>query len=467
MDLAVRFITEALPREGVNTLVLEINYNYQFTRRPEVVSANALSRLDLEQLVGAARQAGVKLIPMINLLGHQSWAKTTFGLLTAHPEFDETPGLYPSNEGIYCRSYCPRHPEVHKVVFDLIDELMDATGADTFHAGMDEVFLLGEDACPRCRGANKAQLFAAEVTTIRNHLAARNAKLWIWADRLIDGQVTGIGKWEASLNETAPALSLIPKDVVLNDWHYEQAHPTALAFALQGFATVSSPWRKSSVALRQLDLIRHGRAQSSKEVSARLLGMLQTTWTGFGPFARAYFGEEKTNQAAMEAVSCFRELFRELRSLEPARLLARYENEPNTLEAIRQTVRRLAAAPGGEPARQHLAKSLTGKERDAVEARLLEIRQQLSLKDTQPMSEMSPPFLYVDGLVQETGKPGLATACLYVARAGSVNAETVSAHLARFEMDGETWRLRALEKSESCPGVLGTPPMPQRLLAAW
>ncbi len=45
-----------------------------------------------------------------------------------------------------------------------------------------------------------------------------------------------------------------------------------------------------------------------------MLGMLQTTWTGFAAFARAYFGEEKTNIAAIEAASCFRELFRELRA---------------------------------------------------------------------------------------------------------------------------------------------------------
>lgn len=34
----------------------------------------------------------------------RSWAKSTGALLRAHPEFDETPGKYPQNEGIYCRS---------------------------------------------------------------------------------------------------------------------------------------------------------------------------------------------------------------------------------------------------------------------------------------------------------------------------------------------------------------------------
>ncbi|NIM69132.1 MAG: glycoside hydrolase, partial [Xanthomonadales bacterium] len=44
------------------------------------------------------------------------------GLLRAFPEFDETPWV-PQNadaDVLYCRSYCPRHPGVHEVVFALI-----------------------------------------------------------------------------------------------------------------------------------------------------------------------------------------------------------------------------------------------------------------------------------------------------------------------------------------------------------
>jgi hypothetical protein len=313
IPLAERFIKEALPKEGVNTLVLEFNYRYQFTKHPEVVDDKPLTRDDLKRLLAASRAAGVRLIPMITLLGHQSWAKTTFGLLRGHPEFDETPGKYPDNQGTYCRSYCPLHPQVHDVVFDLIDELSDALEADAFHVGMDEVFLIGEDDCPRCKGKNKAELFANEVRTLRDHLAKNNRQLWMWGDRFIDGETTGIGEWEAAKNGTAPAVHSVPKDIVIADWHYEVAHATALQFALEGLNVVSSPWRRSSVALRQLDLIRLARANSSPAVAARLQGMLHTTWCGFGPFVRAYFGEDIRNAQAMESVVTFKELFRELR----------------------------------------------------------------------------------------------------------------------------------------------------------
>lgn len=315
MPLALRFIREALPKEGVNLLVLEFNYKVRYSKRPEVVDSDALTLDQVRELAAASRAVNVRLIPMINLLGHQSWAKTTFGLLRAHPEFDETPGQYPDNQGIYCRSYCPLHPGVHAVLFDLIDELLEATGADAFHAGMDEVFLLGEDGCPRCRGRNRAELLAGEVKTIRDHLAGRGVAMWMWGDRFLDGAGTGIGKWEASENQTAPSLQAVPKDVVVSDWHYDQAHPSAAHFALSGFRVVSSPWRKTSVALAQLAQIRDARMHSSAAVRDRMMGMLQTTWTGFGPFVQAYFREGPPPRVeAAEAAQCFRELFRELRA---------------------------------------------------------------------------------------------------------------------------------------------------------
>ncbi len=310
---SLRFIRAALPREGVNVLVVEFGYRYQFTKRPEVIDSDALSRDNVKSLAEACRAAGVRLIPQINLLGHQSWAKTTFGLLRAHPEFDETPGKYPDNQGIYCRSYCPLHPGIHDVVFDVIDELAEACGADAFHVGMDEVFLLGEDDCPRCKGGNKAELFAQEVRALYDHLKRSSRTMWMWGDRFLDGDVTGLGKWEAGVSGTAPSLRQVPKDIVICDWHYETAAPTAPYFAVEGFGVISSPWRRPGVALAQLELIRHTRKHAPTPVASRMLGVLQTTWCGVGPFARAYFGEGPADPAVLEAAVCFKELFSDIR----------------------------------------------------------------------------------------------------------------------------------------------------------
>jgi hypothetical protein len=179
---------------------------------------------------------------------------------------------------------------------------------------MDEVFLIGEDDCPRCKGHDKAELFAAEVVILRDHLAKTNRTMWMWGDRLLDGETTGIGKWEASLNHTSPAIRLVPKDIMICDWHYERAMPTAEHFAVEGFPVVACPWRRPDVAIAQLAAVRSVRTHATDAIAQRMQGVLQTTWTGIGAFARAYFGEQPASGSALEAVICFRALFRELRA---------------------------------------------------------------------------------------------------------------------------------------------------------
>ncbi len=135
----------------------------------------------------------------------------------------------------------------------------------------------------------------------------------MWGDRFLDGEVTGLGKWEASQNGTAAGARQVPKDIVICDWHYEGAPPTPLYFALEGFPVVASPWRKPGAALAQLDLVRHARKHAPAAVGARALGMVQTTWCGMGPFLKAYFGDPSAKANAVEAALCFKELFRDLR----------------------------------------------------------------------------------------------------------------------------------------------------------
>ena len=211
----VKFITEELATRKVNTLVLRVDGGYQFESHPELRGKTALSKADVKKLVDVCRKYNIRIIPQINLLGHQSWAGSLGSLLRVYPEFDETPHVkmpekyvWPNADGLYCKSYCPLHPEVHKIVFDLVDEICDVFEADAFHAGMDEVFYIGDDKCPRCSGRDKAELFAGEVNLIRNHLALKNRRLWIWGDRLLDGKTTGLGMWEASMNNTYRAVDL-------------------------------------------------------------------------------------------------------------------------------------------------------------------------------------------------------------------------------------------------------------------
>ena len=301
----VKFINEELGPRKINTLILRVDYKYQYESHPELRDSVALTKADVRQIVNACKKNGIDIIPQINLLGHQSWANRTGSLLRVYPEFDETPWVampenykWPNEDGLYCKSYCPLHPDVHKVVFALVDEICAAFESTAFHAGMDEVFYLGEDKCPRCSGHDKAELFANEVRKIRDHLAQNNRRLWIWGDRLIDGKVTGLGMWEASMNNTHRAIDLIPKDVLICDWHYERPDKTAVLFAMKGFDVVTCPWRRPAVGTVQFADMIDFRETATAQMKERYKGIVQTVWSDAGSFMDGFYGNKKDEKGA-------------------------------------------------------------------------------------------------------------------------------------------------------------------------
>jgi hypothetical protein len=292
LPLLKRAISEKLAPMGVNALILEVNYNFAFTSHPELSAGgdNVLRPEDARDLAETCRQHGIRLVPMLNALGHQSWARTTFPLLSKHPELDESPAIPKDNPGIYCRSWCPLHPDINKIVYPLIDELIDAFGADSFHVGMDEVFLIAHPSCPRCNGKDPAELFAKAVNDLHHHIVdERKLTMLMWADRLLDDKKLGFkyGKWEASENGTGPAIDLIPKDIILCDWHYEtrpNGYPSVAYLQEKGFRILPSTWRNKDAALAML-------REARSTATPRLLGHLCTTWTGADGICRALLDE--------------------------------------------------------------------------------------------------------------------------------------------------------------------------------
>ena len=305
VDLFCKFIEEELAPAHFNLLILRVDWNYAYESHPELRDANPLTKTDVKKITDLCKKHGISVAPQINLLGHQSWAKTTHNLLRVYPEFDETPHIktenytaWPNPEGLYCKSYCPLHPDVHRVVFALVDELMDVFEAQWFHAGMDEVFYIGDDNCPRCKGRDKSELFAGEINRIQHFLSLKNRRLIIWGDRLIDGFATGIGTWEASTNNTHRAIDWISKDVFICDWHYERADLTAVLFAAKGLDVATSPWRNPELAIKQVNDMINFRQQSPRVMASRFRGIVQTVWSPAESFLRLYNNPETHNLPA-------------------------------------------------------------------------------------------------------------------------------------------------------------------------
>ena len=319
VDQFCKFIEEELAPAHFNMLILRVDWNYEYESHPELRDPTHLTKADVKKMVDVCKKHNIQLAPQINLLGHQSWGTTTYALLREYPEFDEAPHIkvenyddyagangnpLPYTDGLYCKSYCPLHPDVHKIVFALVDELMDVFEAEWFHAGLDEVFHIGDERCPRCRGLDKAELFAGEVNKIHDHLALNNLKLMMWGDRLIDGPLTGLGSFNSSYNNTHRAIDLINKDVFICEWRYDQTGLSAVYLAYKGFNVALCPYRNPAIALQHVkDMVDWRQRPISRLTTNRFQGVIHTIWSGAENFMRLYYNPDTYNVPSAETTA--------------------------------------------------------------------------------------------------------------------------------------------------------------------
>jgi hypothetical protein len=283
LGAAKKLIVEGLVPLGFNALVLEVDYRFQFESHPEL-ETSGLNKEQARMLAELCRKHGIRLIPLMNCLGHQSWGPRPGPLLRKYPQFDETPSIPHDDKKIYCREWCPSHPDVHKIVFELIDELIDAFEADAFHVGMDEVFLIGDKDCPRCKGKDVGELFAKVVNELHDHLVQeKGVEMLMWSDRFLDSKTTGYGRWEASDTGSHRAIDRVPKDIIMCDWHYEmpavyqrmgqqQPFPSVRFFQQKGFRVLAAPWRNHEAATAFLRV-------AKQDATDKMLGVLFTGWS--------------------------------------------------------------------------------------------------------------------------------------------------------------------------------------------
>ncbi|MCK7524072.1 MAG: hypothetical protein MZV64_43815 [Ignavibacteriales bacterium] len=89
----------ALAKRGVNLLIAEVDYAFEYVSHPELRTENPVRKDTVKAPLAACRAWGIRLVPQFQSLGHQSWEKKTSPLLVKYPHLDETPAKYPDNTG--------------------------------------------------------------------------------------------------------------------------------------------------------------------------------------------------------------------------------------------------------------------------------------------------------------------------------------------------------------------------------
>ncbi|MBK7106171.1 MAG: family 20 glycosylhydrolase [Ignavibacteriae bacterium] len=269
---------------GINKIIFEIDYNFYFQSHSELRQTDSvITKEGAKNFTKVCRENGIEIIPQFQCVGHQSWAEETYKLLEVYPEFDLTPNAFPNNKGLYCREWDVENPKVYEIVFALLDEIIDAFDAKAMHVGMDEVFLLGSEFSPSTKGKDPAKLFAKAVNDLHNYIVKeKGLEMLMWGDRLIDANKINYGEWESSANETSNAIDVIPKDIIICDWHYEDFNDyknlnateylSIPMFIEKGFRVLPTSWRRVET---MKDLMYY----SLTLENPKMLGHLFTLWS--------------------------------------------------------------------------------------------------------------------------------------------------------------------------------------------
>ena len=278
------FIENTVAPLGVTHVTLTLYYKFEYPSHPEIVEQPATSVSVAKRVAAVCRKFGITVVPELDIPGHQSDVRrenmpmVPRGMIRAYPDMQE-----PYGEGHSTLSVCTRHPRLRPIVYDMIDDLMDAFETNVIHAGFDEALDLAK--CPRCKGVPEYVLFAELVNDVNRHIKSRGGEMWMWGDRLLDGYrfpTANVG-YETSLNNTARAVDLIDRDVVICDWHYNpepMGHLTPSYWATKGLRFLACPFN-SVFGCEQLI-----RATHVVKDSPNVIGTYLTTWSKMSDFIR-------------------------------------------------------------------------------------------------------------------------------------------------------------------------------------
>jgi len=171
------------------------------------------------------------------------------------------------------------------VVFKMIDELIAAFTVNNvkpegFHIGSDELGWWYENP-EQATGKSSAQIYALAVTNAYNHIKQLNPTMEVimWGD-MLDPLWNG----STALKNTAAAIDLIPKELIIADWRYaavlsyrydlsRRMFTTVREFINKGFRVWPTSWAEEKGTT---ELVWTGNMEHAR--TGKVMGHLHSTW---------------------------------------------------------------------------------------------------------------------------------------------------------------------------------------------
>ena len=230
MNACMRFDRHPELNEGWVELARDTNYsrrNYppgplhgreQNSSHQDCGDGGFLEKAEVADLVHWCQDHHVEVVPVVQSLTH------CFYLLSKHKDLSEVPGdKWPD-------TYCASNPKSYKLLFEVMDEILEVMKPGMVHAGHDEWFA-PFGLCPCCKSKDPGEVYGHDLIKIHEYLANKDIKMAIWGDYLLESvRGKGLRKHTAkdgwvyhSPGAMAPqqVKELVPKDILLFNWFWD------------------------------------------------------------------------------------------------------------------------------------------------------------------------------------------------------------------------------------------------------
>lgn len=199
---------------------------------------DVLTQDEVRELISYCRARGITVYPEVPTLSHCDY------ICMAHPELREREA-----DDIYPDTYCPNHPDVYKLVFDIFDEVIDVFEPSIINIGHDEFYSMC--LCPRCKDEKPHKIFTDDVKKIHAYLQERGIRTAMWAEKLLP-MVTDAGYVHGGagngaffkpgdayyIPETYYCQATLPRDILMINWYYSFGLQTDFTYHTHGYEMI-------------------------------------------------------------------------------------------------------------------------------------------------------------------------------------------------------------------------------------
>ena len=203
-----------------------------------------LTQDEVRMLIDYCRARGLEVYPEVPTLSHCDY------ICLAHPEIRER------EADPYPDTYCPNHPDTYKIVFDILEEVIEVFRPKLINIGHDEYYSMA--ICPRCKDTRPDDLFAADIHRIRDFLAEKGIRTAMWGEKLLpvispNGRPYGGSESYLHPEWYFPALytcqSKLPRDVLMFNWYFTFGMQYDFVYHTHGYEMVFGNMEADNVKL--------------------------------------------------------------------------------------------------------------------------------------------------------------------------------------------------------------------------